>query len=161
MQIMESLSIISMQKPLFYSNSLPCKIMRLAQEPVLSRFMTQIMMYGDHMMQVQASMALILKLTGTLSTLGQQFQLMEIAQSLLTRSISVSIAIPIMMMQAMIVHGTLTAIGVVLKIIQTLLLEHIAVPVVVELQQQPITGIQLMVSGMMQWETKELTTKSE
>ena len=161
MQIMESLSIISMQKPLFYSNSLPCKIMRLAQEPVLSRFMTQIMMYGDHMMQVQASMALILKLTGTLSTLGQQFQLMEIARSLLTRSISVTIAIPIMMMQAMIVHGTLTAIGVVLKIIQTLLLEHIAVPVVVELQQQPITGIQLMVSGMMQWETKELTTKSE
>ena len=150
-----------MQKPLFYSNSLPCKIMRLAQEPVLSRFMTQIMMYGDHMMQVQASMALILKLTGTLSTLGQQFQLMEIARSLLTRSISVTIAIPIMMMQAMIVHGTLTAIGVVLKIIQTLLLEHIAVPVVVELQQQPITGIQLMVSGMMQWETKELTTKSE
>ena len=135
--------------------------MRLAQEPVLSRFMTQIMMYGDHMMQVQASMALILKLTGTLSTLGQQFQLMEIARSLLTRSISVTIAIPIMMMQAMIVHGTLTAIGVVLKIIQTLLLEHIAVPVVVELQQQPITGIQLMVSGMMQWETKELTTKSE
>ena len=112
-------------------------------------------------MPVQVLMALILKLKGTLSTPGQQFQLMEIAQSLLIRSISVTIAIPIMMLKAMIVHGTLTAIGVVLKIIQTLSLEQIAVPVVVELQQQLITGIQLMVSGMMLWETKELTTKSE
>ena len=150
-----------MQKPLLNRNSLPRKIMQLAQEPVLSRFMTQIMMYGDHMMPVQVLMALILKLKGTLSTPGQQFQLMEIAQSLLIRSISVTIAIPIMMLKAMIVHGTLTAIGVVLKIIQTLSLEQIAVPVVVELQQQTITGIQLMVSGMMLWETKELTTKSE
>jgi hypothetical protein len=106
-----------MQKPLFNSNSLPRKIMQLAQEPVLSRFMTQIMMYGDHMMPVQALMALIPKLTDTLSTPGQQFQLMEIAQSLLTKSISVTIAMgSIMMLKEMIVHGTLTAIGVALKI---------------------------------------------
>ena len=106
-----------MQKPLLNRNSLPRKIMQLAQEPVLSRFMTQIMMYGDHMMPVQALTALILKLTGTLNTPGQQFQLMEIAQSLLTRSISVTIAMEsILIIKEMIVHGTLTAIGVVLKI---------------------------------------------
>ena len=154
---MESLSIILMQKLQFNSNLLPHKIMQLAQEPVLSRFMTQIMMYGDHMMPVQALMALTLKQTGTLSTPGQQFQLMEIAQSLSTRSISVTTVMEaIIMLTEMIVHGTMTLICVEPEImLDYLLVIHIAALAVEELQQQMTTGIQLMVSGMMQWETKE------
>ena len=146
-----------MQKLQFNSNLLLHKIMQLAQEPVLSRFMTQIMMYGDHMMPVQALMALTLKQTGTLSTPGQQFQLMEIAQSLSTRLISVTtVMVAIIMLTEMIVHGTMTLICVEPEIMADyLLVIHIAALAVEELQQQMTTGIQLMVSGMMQWETKE------
>ena len=152
-----------MQKPQYNSNLLPHRIMQLAQEPVLSRFMIQIMMYGDHMMLVQALTALTLKQTGTLNTLGQQFQLMEIAQSLSTRSISVTTVMEaIIMLTEMIVHGIMTLIYVELEIMADFLLViHIVALAVVELQQQMITGIQLMVSGMMQWETKDLTTQSE
>ena len=152
-----------MQKPQFNSNSLPHKIMQLAQEPVLSRSMTQIMMYGDHMMPVQVLTVLTLKQTGTLSTLGQQFQLMEIAQLLSTRSTSVTTVMEaIIMLTEMIVHGIMTLICVEPEIMADFLLViHIAALAVEELQQQMITGIQLMVSGMMQWETKDLTTQSE
>ena len=137
--------------------------MQLAQEPVLSRFMIQIMMYGDHMMLVQALTALTLKQTGTLNTHGQQFQLMEIAQSLSTRSISVmTVMEAIIMLTEMIVHGIMTLIYVELEIMADFLLViHIVALAVEELQQQMITGIQLMVSGMMQWETKDLITQSE
>ena len=137
--------------------------MQLAQEPVLSRFMIQIMMYGDHMMLVQALTALTLKQTGTLNTHGQQFQLMEIAQSLSTRSISVmTVMEAIIMLTEMIVHGIMTLICVELEIMADFLLViHIVALAVEELQQQMITGIQLMVSGMMQWETKDSITQSE